>query len=62
MIKQRVDDVIVEIISSEEMGGYPMTGEHDAGIIRIMDKEENILDECWIVVSKNKTAKLARII
>lgn len=40
MIRQCVKDKIVEIISSEDMGGLPMVGENDAGIMRLYDKDE----------------------
>ena len=62
MIRQRVKDKIVEIISSEDMGGFPMVGENDAGIMRLYDKEENVINEYWITVAEENTITLERIV
>ena len=62
MIRQCVKDKIVEIISSEDMGGLPMVGENDAGIMRLYDKEENVINEYWITVTEENTITLERIV
>lgn len=67
MITQLVNGYKVVVRSASEMGGFPITGKRDAGIIEVysngslVGEEEELIDSAWITISKNGVARLERI-
>lgn len=51
----------IEIISSEELGGFPMTGKNDIGLLKIYDENENVINEYWMTLLEDGMAKLEKI-
>lgn len=67
MLEQKIGGYLVVIRSSDEMGGFPITGKRDAAIIEIYDcgnvigESEELVDSAWLTISKNGIARLERI-
>lgn len=60
MAEQKTNGFLVKVLTADELGGFPMTGKNDAGIIEVYNNEV-MVDSAWITISKNGIARLERI-
>ena len=58
-MKQVINGYTVTILTAEELGGFPITGENDAGLVRV-ELEDDIVTEAWIVINDDGTIDLER--
>ena len=62
MIEQIINGYTVTIKTADELGGFPITGESDIGIIEVYDfnKSEDAIDTQWISIGKDGLVCLER--
>lgn len=60
MIEQEANGYRVRVLTADELGGYPMTGKNDMGIIEVYNSNGQIMDTAWVAISRNGIARIER--
>lgn len=56
---QTINGYEVTILTAETLGGFPVTGKSDAGLVMV-EHGDDIVAEAWIVINDDGTIDLER--
>lgn len=56
---QTINGYEVTILTAETLGGFPITGKSDAGLVMV-ELGDDIIAEAWIVINDDGTIDLER--